>query len=52
VALLVENALPQEYIDLAGVAEPPVEEGFLEFLVPLPQTDSTSTMLRFKGAVT
>jgi hypothetical protein len=52
VALLVENALPQEYIDLAGTAETAVDEGFLEFLFPLPKTNSISEMLRFKGAVT
>jgi hypothetical protein len=49
VSILSENALPQEYMDIAAEAEPVINEEFINFIAPLIDNDSLTFIPGKKG---
>lgn len=49
VSILSENALPQEYMDIAAETEPLIDEEFINFIAPVIEDDSLTFISGKKG---
>ena len=49
IGILSENALPQEYMDIAAESEPILHEEFIDFVAPILDDDSLTNIRVQKG---